>query len=487
MLNLEPQKVFEFFSEISAIPRGSGNEKAASDYVMAFARGKGFEASQDAAKNAVVYKPGTAGYEKAPRVILQGHLDMVCEKNRDVVHDFMKDGIKLVYDPDSGFIRGSGTTLGGDNGIAVAMVLAVLDGADIPHPPLTAIFTTQEETGMHGAAALDPKHLAAGRMINLDSAKDGIFTAGCAGGLRTRLTVSGDITDAPAGMKGLDITVSGLKGGHSGSDINKERGNANKLLGRVLTAFLQGFDIRLVRINGGEKENAIPRDASAKVLVNSADADDAISLGMKLAADIKNEYSHSDPAVSITIRESGVENRAFSKETTERVVITLSLLPSGVQHMEQALPGFVETSLSLGVVRTIDNGVTFHSSLRSSVASRKYAMLSQIKNAAAILGATLETNGDYPAWAYKKESALRDICAKAYLDLFGEAAEVSATHGGLECGILLEKAKGVGRELDIVAFGPDIFDNHSPDERMSVPSVARTWELLKEVLKRLNA
>ena len=477
--NLEPKQPMKFFLELSAIPRGSGNEKAASDYVAAFAKGKGLEVHQDEEYNVIVKKPGTSGYENAPRVIIQGHLDMVCEKNTGTEHDFVKDGIKVIHD--GGFLRADGTTLGADNGIAVAMGMALLEADDIPHPPLTVIMTTNEEVGLKGAAALSAEHLEGKYMINLDSGDDGVFTAGCAGGLRTVVKIPCTREVLPAGYSALKIDIKGLLGGHSGGHISKERGNANKLMGRVLVNLSHKFDIRVNSVSGGDKENAIPREAFAIICVKTSDLDEVKTAVNNFLSDIKKEYIVSDPNIEILCEES-VVGSCFNITSTKSIIAAINILPNGVQHREQSLPEFVETSVSLGVVKTIGDRVEIYSSIRSSVSSRKYEVSARIREAASAVGAEFQAGSDYPAWAFRKDSKIRDICCETYEEMYGGEAKVRTIHGGLECGLFLEKAPG----LDVVAMAPATYDIHSPDERLDIASFARCWELLKKVLGKLG-
>ncbi|MDR1705666.1 MAG: aminoacyl-histidine dipeptidase [Clostridiales bacterium] len=482
LTDLEPKAPFKYFLELSGIPRGSGNEKASSDYVMGFARERGLEAWQDEAFNVVIRKPATPGFENAPRVIIQGHIDMVCEKDKGIDHDFTKDGLNIVVDGE--YIRASGTTLGADDGVAVAYGIALLAADDIPHPPLTVIITTGEEIGLLGAAALDPAYLEGDMLINLDAGGDGIFVGGCAGGARCTLTLKGEtglVTETDAIY---EITVAGLQGGHSGGDIKKERGNANKILGRLLYGLID-YNPQIISIEGGEKENAIPRDASALVSVSAAYETVFQEKLLMLAEEIRSEHAISDPGlVFIHKAHKDKQRKAFNAECSRTIIETLVMLPSGVMHMEQALPEFVETSVSIGVVRTDDQAgsVTFFASVRSSVASRKAEVIQTLRAIAAQTGAAFSTGSDYPAWKYNQKSAIRDICAETYKELFGKEPQFLAVHGGLECGLFAEKRPG----LDMVAFGPDMYDYHSPKERLDIKSFGRTWELIKAVLRNIK-
>lgn len=476
-----PQNVFRYFEEISRIPRGSGNEKAVSDYILGFALNLGLKAVQDESFNLVIKKEGTSGYENAPVVIIQGHMDMVCEKNRETVHDFLKDPLKLYIEDD--FIKAEGTTLGGDNGIAVAYAMALLEAADIPHPPLEIVLTTDEEAGMNGAAAIAPELLSGKILINIDSEEEGIFLSSCAGGLKASLKVSADFCRPPSGFEPLMIFVSGLKGGHSGMDIIKERGNSNRIMGRVLNILSQKFDIYLEGINGGSKDNAIPREAEAVVWVNKSDNNNFDASIKEIEKSIRHEYRTSDEGLKISAETADKTCGAvFDKLMLKKVISALLLTPDGIQDMSVEIEGLVETSNNLGVVRTSDNEIVFTSAIRSSVISRKYALLDQIKILADLLTGTVETRGNYPAWEYNPDSEIRKIFINTYKDMYGKDAETAAVHAGLECGLFAEKVKG----MDMISFGPDIFDVHTPDERMSISSVKRTWEFLLTVLSKIN-
>lgn len=477
--NLEHRAAVKYFLELCAIPRGSGNEKEVSDFTADFGRKLGLDTIQDQANNVIIKKTGTTGFENAPRLILQAHLDMVCEKNKDVEHDFTKDPIQVYQDGD--FLRARGTTLGADNGVGVAMAMAILESSELPHPPLTVIFTTEEEIGLFGAAALDAEHLDAARLINLDSGGDGVFTVGCAGGLRTVLTLSGRKEDLAGDYIGLKISIGGLLGGHSGGNINEGRANSVKLLGRFFAKIAENPAF-IASLSGGDKENAIPREAEGIICIKSTDLP-AITAALDiLIADIKNEYVNSDPKIQISYAPVSDIASAFDRGTTNKIIAALRLLPSGVQNMDQNMPAYVETSLNLGVVAVRGGDITFGHAIRSSVTSRKYDLLSQLQEVAGLLNARLEFNGDYPAWPYRQNSPLRDVFVEAEKDLSGAEPRLVNVHGGLECGVFLEKNPG----LDAIAIGADVQNPHSPDESFSIPSLQRVWKLLVEVLGRLR-
>ena len=481
LYDLEPKAPIKHFLDLSAIPRGSGNEKASSDFLAAFGRNLGLEVYQDKSLNVIIKKPGTPGYEKAPRVILQGHLDMVCEKNKDSDHDFEKDGIDVWQDGE--FLRGRGTTLGADNGVAVALGMAFLESTDTPHPPLTVLMTTGEEVGLVGASALDPVHLAdAARLINLDAGGDGVFVAGCAGGLRAAITYLGRRGPIPGDYISLKISVEGLLGGHSGGNINMGRANAIKILGRLLDR-ASDYSTLLAKASGGDKDNAIPREAEGIICVKSADLPVVKDALDKLSADIKKEYNVTDPGITINYAQVPAVGTVFERSATKKIISAISLMPNGVQHMDKNLPAFIETSLSMGVFNTSDSGeATFLIAIRSSVDSRKREIYGQLQAVAELLNAKIEPGNQYPAWSYREESPLRDVCVQVSKEIFGEDPRIQTVHGGLECGVLLEK----GPHLDAVATGARLFDAHSPDERLSIPSFANAWKTLKEILKRLD-
>ena len=479
--NLEPQKAFAFFEEMCQIPHGSGNEKGLSDYLVAFAEVRGLVAIQDAAHNVIIKKDGTRGYESAPPVILQGHIDMVCEKNNDTVHDFMKDPIKLHIDGD--FIKTEGTTMGADNCATIAMALAILDADDIPHPPLEVVCTSGEEVGMIGAAALDYSALNAKRIMNLDSEEEGIFTVGCAGGMRATMTLPAEYESIKPGYVSAKVGLRGLFGGHSGGDIHLERGNANRLLGRLLHTLCGKADVYVGDFNGGAQDNAIPREADAVISYPESEAAVVETAISELEKQFQNEYRVSDNGLSILFEKlSQTVTQAFTKETTHALLVAILLYPNGVLAKSLEMQGGTETSNNLGVVRSLEGAITLTGALRSSVVSRKYALLDQVKLLAELVSATVETRGDYPAWEFRAESPLRETAAALFEEMYGKKPEVVVVHGGLECGMFAENIENA----DIISFGPDIFDNHTPNERMSIPSFKRSWEYLLALLAKLN-
>jgi dipeptidase D len=478
---LTKHPVFHFFKEISNIPRGSGNEKQISDYLVGFAKERGLEVIQDEALNVIIKKPAAKGYENAPAVILQGHMDMVCELNKGTVHDFEKDPIELRINGD--MLYANGTTLGADNGIAVAYALALLDADDIAHPALEVVITTEEETTMGGAIAVDPSHFTGKIFINLDTEEEGKLLVSSAGGIKGKLILPISWEAAPETAEVYRLSIGGLRGGHSGMEIDKERGNANKLLGRVLYDLSQEIIYALSEINGGLKSNAIPREAEAVLVLAPQFAGELEKKAAEWNAILKNELRTADPDIYVKLEkvEAAVE-RVFSKETTENIVQAIMMTPNGVQRMSKDIEGLVESSTNLGVITTTDTEVSFQNEIRSSVRSLKEQTLKQVEVIAKVLGGTVETKGDYPEWAYNPDSVIRELCKKVYQEKYGKEAEVIAIHAGIECGIFTEKMPG----LDAISIGPDMYDVHTPNEHLSIPSTIRTWEYLLAVLEEMN-
>lgn len=475
---LEPKEVFYFFEEISNIPRGSGNEKVISDYILHFAQDKGFYCRQDEANNVFVKKPGTKGYEEASAVILQGHIDMVCEKNMDTQHDFLTDGLKLRIKED--FISAQGTTLGADNGIAVAYMLALLDAEDLEHPPIEAIFTTDEEVGMKGANAFDPYDVTGKMFINMDTEEEGDFIVSCCGGKRATLSLPLQREDILADMVALSIKIKGLKGGHSGSDIHLQRANANKLMGRILYHLMEQFSICIASIDGGLMDNAISREADSVILCNP---DEVLELQKKLQElerIFQLEHRTSDAEISITWEIlSEKVMKAWTGEVAKRAVDILMLIPYGVETMSMEMAGLVESSSNIGIVKTEEDVITFHNAVRSNIESKKQLIYDKMTCIAALTGAEISSSAAYPAWEFKPDSPLLELFRETYRKMYGKEAKVEAIHAGLECGLFKSKIP----DLDVISLGPDMFDVHTPDERLSISSTQRVWDFLKEVLR----
>ena len=473
---LRPQRVFYYFEQLCAIPHGSGNTRAVSDWVMDFARAHGLEAYQDEMNNVILVKAAAPGYESAPPVILQGHMDMVCEKAADCRKDMAREGLDLVVDGDT--VYAAGTTLGGDDGIAVAMILALLEAEDLPHPRLEAILTVDEEIGMLGAVGLkDVSMLRGRRMLNLDSEVEGVFTVSCAGGNMTKCTLP--IRRAPAAGARYTITVGGLRGGHSGVEIDKGLGNACMLLGRVLAACAREVPLRLVSVSGGLKDNAIPREAAAVVAADGGAALAAICA--RLDEELKNEYHTTDPDVTVTLRATGA-GACMDEDSTRRVLAFLACAPNGIQAMSADMPGLVQTSLNLGVLVTEEAAVHATFCVRSSVESQKRMLVERLTRLAEVLGGGASVSGDYSGWAYRPDSPLRDLLMEVFREQYGREPKVEAIHAGVECGIFAGKLPG----LDCISLGPDLTEIHTCRERLHIASVQRLWALMLETLKRMK-
>lgn len=477
--NLEPKKVFSYFEEISQIPRGSGNEKAISDYLVSIAKKLNLEVIQDEALNVIIKKPATKGYENAPTVIIQGHMDMVCEKNKGTNHDFEKDPLKLRVIDD--MVYATDTTLGADNGIAVAYALAILDSNDIPHPALEVLVTTDEETGMSGAMAVSKEHINGTILLNLDNEEEGHLLVSCAGGIRSKHTLNGEL-EALNNEELLHIAVRGLKGGHSGMEINKERGNSNKIMGRILKS-LEVIDYKLASLNGGSKNNAIPREADAIIAVKNCDLEKAKEIINSWNEVLVNELKAQDPGVRVSILENTEKiDKVFTKESTKKAVNLLYLIPNGINTNSVEIEGLVESSTNLGVVTTVNDKIEYDSAIRSSIASLKDEIVLRSKTVAELIGADFETTASYPEWQYDSESKIREICQDVHKRMYGKEAKIVAIHAGVECGLFNEK---LGK-LDMISFGPNLFDVHTPEEHMSIKSVKNVWEYLLEVLKEIK-
>lgn len=475
-LSLEPKVVMDFFQEMNAIPRESGNEKAISDYLLAFAKERNLEASCDELYNVIIRKPATAGYEDRPAVILQGHTDMVCEKGAGSTHDFSKDPIHHIVDGE--WLHADNTTLGADNLIAVAMSLAILDSNDIPHGPLECLFTSNEETGMDGAMIVKGEDLHGQYLINLDTEEEGEFIVSCAGGCRMDLYLPVERV-APTFNSALHISIDGLLGGHSGIEIHKQRANAIQVLARALQSVTIPFEI--AQFEGGTKHNAIPRNAEATILVDSAQVkavEEAIEASIAL---IHKEYVPQDPDLSVSFRAVDMPKDVYSAAVAKQLLSFLFLAPHGVFGMSQSLPDLVETSNNLAIVTEQDGKLYILVSVRSSSATLLAFLRDKIALLATSLGLQADIQGSYPAWEYERGSHLEEQAVALYRELTGKEPNVTAIHAGLECGLLKSKLPNT----QFISFGPNIEKAHTPQERMHLPSVANTYAFLLELLKRL--
>lgn len=474
---LYPQRVFYYFEQIAAIPHGSRNTKAISDYLVNFAKEHNLVWYQDENNNVVIVKEASAGYEAAEPIIIQGHMDMVCEKEKGVDIDFEKDGLKLYIDGD--FLKAEGTTLGGDDGIAVAYALALLDSQEIAHPKLEVVITVDEEIGMLGAEAIDLSMLTGHTMLNIDSDVEGSFLTGCAGGMAVNVTLP--IKRVMQSGEKVALTITGLEGGHSGSEIDKEHGNANILMGRLLRALFEETPFGIISLAGGLKDNAIPRECVTELLVPQENVNLVKEIADKLDIELKKEFMTADPSVCIEFEDLGKkEESILDFGSVSRVIFYLRSVPNGVQHMSQVMHGLVETSLNLGIMELKEDALHTVTSIRSSVGTRKADLLDRVTAIVELLGGEAEVEGDYPAWEYKQDSSLRPQIAKVYKQLYGKDPVFETIHAGLECGLLSEKIKN----LDCVSFGPDNFDIHTPKERLSISSTGRVWDFIVEFLRQ---
>ena len=473
---LQPKNVFRFFEELCAIPHGSHNTKAISDYLVSFAEARRLKFRQDELNNVIIWKAPTAGYENAPAVMIQGHMDMVAEKDADCTKDMETEGLDLFVEGD--LVGARGTTLGGDDGIAVAMALAILDADDIPHGPLECLFTVDEEVGMLGARGLDASDLQAKYMLNVDSEEEKVLTVSCAGSTRAVCTLP--VRRAAFDGAVCELVVDGLMGGHSGEEIHKGRANSNILMGRALTELSNATDLRLLTVSGGAKDNAIPRDARALVAVKDVKAAEAAALALGDA--LKNEYRTADPDIRVSLVPADSGLIPMDEDSTRRVAAFLFCAPNGVQMMSAEVPGLVQTSLNLGQVYTDGDAAVARFMIRSSVNSQAAETTEKVITLTRALGGAVEIPASYSAWQYRPDSHLRDVMVEAFRAVYGEEPRIAALHAGLECGILSGKMP----DLDCISFGPDLTNIHTPRERLHIASTERTWKLTLETLKRLK-
>ncbi len=476
--DLEPKAVWKYFEEICGIPHGSGNEKAISDYCVAFAGERGLKVWQDEAWNVVIVKEAVSGYEDQEPLILQGHLDMVCEKKPDCEIDFEKDGLCPVVDGD--FVCAEGTTLGGDDGIAVAYALAALADEELRHPRLEVIFTTSEEVGMDGAAALDVSMLRGHTLLNMDSEEEGILLAGCAGGCSAGIHLPLE-REKRSGIHAV-LTLQGLTGGHSGAEIHKGRGNANRLLSALLEELREQAEYRLISVEGGQKDNAIPRSCRAELMFDDKASWQKAEVYCREAEErLRKTYAGTDRELRlIFVKEGKKEAETFTEASFAHAMALLNRLPNGVLQMSGDIEGLVQTSLNLGIVRTEEQELVLRYSIRSSVSAEKEALVEQIRQSVRQEGGIMKTNGDYPAWEYRKDSPFRDDCVRIYRELFGTEPKVEAIHAGLECGLLASKIP----DLDAISMGPQMYGIHTTEEKLCIASVERMWRYIRKIIER---
>ncbi len=475
LAGIEPASVFAYFEEICAIPHGSRNTKMISDYLVEFAKAQNLRYIQDEANNVILFQEGTCGMEDHPPVILQGHMDMVCEKDASCPIDMATEGLDVTHDGESVFARG--TTLGGDDGIALAYAMAILADKTIAHPPLEVIITVDEEIGMLGADVIDLSMLKGKTLINLDSEDEGVFTVSCAGGCRATITlpVERRAVYGPC----IRLVVDGLQGGHSGAEIHKNLANANKVMGIFMSRIQELMPLCLTSLSGGSKDNAIPRSCQASLVAMGLHLERINDIAAALQAEIREQYDEPEATVQ-AFDVDALGGNSLSTHSTANVIALLCAAPNGVQAMSQDMPGLVQTSLNLGIAKLGERfSATF--SVRSSVNAEKVELLEQLKKLAQFHEGGYSEMGDYPAWEYKKESSLRDTMVKVYTEMFGSEPQVLAIHAGLECGLLGEKIPG----LDCVSIGPQMHDIHTSREKLEIASTERTWKFLLEVLKNL--
>ena len=473
--NLEPASVFRFFEEICQIPHTSFHEKQLSDYCIAFAKERGFYYEQDELGNVIIIAEATEGYEDVEPIILQGHLDMVGDKAPDSDIDLEKEGLRLGINGD--WIYAEDTTLGGDDGIAVAYGLALLDDPTIPHPRLEVVFTVSEEVGLIGASVIDLSCCQAKRLLNIDSEEEGIFTVGCAGGIRLQSDIP--MNREPKSGLCLDFRFQGILGGHSGIEINNGLANANAFTGRFFMALKKVCDFEIITLSGGVKENVIPKDAQFSLLISQADLAVVEKELADFNAEIKAEYASTDPNANLVMASAGVADAyVLDDDSKGKLITALNLMPNGVQAMCADLPGLVETSLNMGVVDLSIDNLQLCFSVRSSVSSAKTYISDKVIQLTEFLGGKVSASGEYPAWPLARESKFREQCIEVYKNLYGEDPQVVTIHAGLECGILSEKILG----LDCISIGPDLKEIHTIKERASISSIARVWNFIKAVL-----
>ena len=473
----KPEKMFRYFEDLAAIPHGSGNESDVADWLVAFAHERGLEVVRDAWNNVLIRLPASAGREGEEPLLLQGHTDMVCEKNNDTVHDFTSDPLKLAVT--DGWLHAVGTTLGGDDGIAVAAMMTVLDGGVTSNPPIECLFTTEEETGLTGAGNFDYSLLRARRMINLDNEELDVLIAGCAGGIRSELSIP--INTVPYALPRIEIVLKGLCGGHSGACIHMGRANANKLMARILNALYAAHPFRLVSMEGGSKDNAIPRECRAVIATETQE--ETLAFLAAYEKTVAAELGEEDRHFHLTTATSGAiaTDRAMDTLATRRVLTVLTSAQDGVISMSHDVPGLVEYSRNMGVVRTDSERARFVCvfSTRSAIEAQIDASVAQLDMLASLVGAKTHHHSRYPGWSFAKESALRDTYCAQYRAVMGKDVQVTIIHAGLECGII----KNHLPDMDAISVGPDMQGIHSPDERMDLSSCERFWEILRRIIE----
>ena len=475
---LEPRKVFYYFSELAKIPHGSGNTRQIEQYCLDFAEKRGLDAYRDEYGNVMIFKDGTEGYEHSAPVILQGHLDMVCEKLPSCTKDMEKEGIDLIVDGD--ILRADGTTLGGDDAIAAAYILALLDSDDIPHPPIEGLLTVDEETGLRGAHALDASRLHGRKLINIDSEVEGVLTVSCAGASRVSCNIPVDLIAAEGIAK--ELTIGGLLGGHSGIDINKNRKNAVKVLGELLYELSEKIDIRIASIVAGGRLNVITPTAQAVVCVGESEEEEFDRIISEFDARLKKECASSEPDAYVSAQTVSLPQMCADCDGTGRMIFALMQSPSGVRAMNADIPRLVQTSSNPGEAVFDGEVLKLGFMIRSNADADKATLVKTVKSFVEYAGGTVELGDDYPAWEYLPDSPLRDTMAAVYEEMYGKKPVITSIHAGLECGILAEKLP----DADMVSIGPSMWNVHTPEERLDIKSCERVWKYLLQVLKMLK-
>ena len=473
--NLEPKSVFRYFEDICNIPHGSGNMEKISDFCINFAKEHGLDCFQDDMKNVIIIKEATPGYEEEEPIILQGHLDMVCERRPDKEKDFLTEGLDLCTD--GKLIWADGTTLGGDDGIAVAFCLAILADKELKHPRLEVVLTVDEETGMYGAEAIDLSMLKGKKLINIDSEEEGILLTSCAGGLTLNVEIPVERVEAQGMI--FELRVTGLLGGHSGVEIDKGRANSNVVLGRVLRALEKEISVDIISMEGGAKDNAIPRLSTANILVNK-EQEETLQRIVKTQEEIlRRELHASDPEVTLVLKPLEDAMMEVLDDTSRaKVIHTLNNIPNGILSYSMDVEGLVETSLNMGIMNLEEQKLKMSFAVRSSMESAKYYLTDKVRMFTEMLGGTIEIKGDYPGWEYRPDSPLRDTFVSVYERIYGKRPKIQAIHAGLECGMFTGKIK----DLDCISFGPNMKNVHTFEETLEVESVRRTWEYLCQIL-----
>ena len=476
---LYPSKLWDNFANICNIPHPSKHEGKLIEWLKQFAKDNGIEFYQDSIGNMIFRKPATPGMENRTPVIMQGHIDMVPQANSDKKHDFLTDPIEPVIGAD-GWVRANGTTLGADNGIGGSAALAVLVSKDVQHGPIEVLLTVDEETGMTGAFNLEPGVLKGKILLNLDSETEGELYVGCAGGLDAEIDINYKSVDVPAGCKGVKIVLNGLKGGHSGMEINLGRGNANKVMTRLVKKLVNECGFMMTSFNGGNMRNAIPREAVVCGAVGAVDADRLVAAVAKFADVVKKEFSATEPDLSLTAEIVAAPDKVMAKEDAVKVLDVVFALPNGVMRMSDSMEDLVETSNNLAIVQTDKDKVAIFCLMRSSVDSAKEALAEKMTAVAELAGAKIDLTGGYPGWKPNMNSPILNTMKRVYHEKFGEEAQIKAIHAGLECGLF-----GMSYDWDMISFGPTICSPHSPAERVNIASVGKFWDFLVETLKNI--